>query len=486
MYYAFRVFAAVYNHPVVETPDVAARNFFYGAAPPSDREASQTFWIPARYSCPQRDETRFECRKVRYADEDFYLLYGLDPLLAKPDWLGEIFEWLSSSLEQSIVKRDSVQRIPDSEMIFSRLRLHPWKPYAAMLMAWLENEACHCDRGESLPRAPSPSPAAEHLVICSHDVDYCYTGRASALVRLVKNLGISLLSYKSWSYFRSNLAMLIRLLGGNRVGDYLPRLLDCLGNIGIRSTFFVVPVHAHRRDPNYRIADITPQIKQALARGFSVELHASYCSAVESQSLQVEAQELRNSAGKQTLGSRQHWLRFNHSDLLFRQVEDAGLIFDSSMGFTDTVGFRNGACFAFPPYDFKNERPHNFLEFPLAIMDGSLIELSRATGKSPQTMADRVLQESRKRGWGGISILWHNPLEALSVPDEINQTFWNCAKARDEHREQWVSTSQFLSLSLPRYKNAGLLKDIRIQNLPETGHFVDPVQALLVPPETGQ
>jgi hypothetical protein len=293
-------------------------------------------------------------------------------------------------------------------------------------------------------------------------VDFYWTNRRTALERLIKNLGISCLTYKSWSYFLSNLSMIRKLLVGERIGDYLPRLLDRLEQLGFRSTLFMVPTHAHRRDPNYSLDDLRPQIQSASARGFPVELHGSYTSIIENHALAAEARALENVAGRKTRGSRQHWLRFGDPGMLFQAIEDADLFFDSSMGFNDSVGFRNGACFAFPPYDFKKERPHNFLEIPLAIMDGSLIESSRTHGESPQSIAERVLNESRKRGWGGISILWHNPLEPLSVPQEINQIFWKCAEDRQRFREKWVSTEEFLSICLQRYQNAGLLADVKI------------------------
>jgi hypothetical protein len=462
MLYAFRVFAAVYNHRVVENSEPTVSDFIYGPGPVrrAGGEGSRTVWIPARYSPQLDNKTLSNSSKVRYADEDIFLFYGLDPVTKRPDWLGEIFEWLSSSHEKGISQRDSVGRIPDSEMIFNRSGLPPWKPYAALLMAWLEHFSNNGGNGEALPRAPSPISEADHLVVCSHDVDFYFTDRRTALQRLVKNLGISWLIYKSWPYFLSNFRMILKLLAGQRIGDYLPGLLRRMEQYGLRSTLFVVPLRGHRRDPNYALAELEPHIQSALARGFGIELHASYSSIIEKGTLKREAQLLKQTAGRKTLGSRQHWLRFDHTEKLFRAIEEADLIFDSSLGFSDTVGFRNGACFAFPPYDFKNEKPHNFLEIPLAIMDGSLIESSRATAESPQSLAERVLNESRRRGWGGISILWHNPLEALSVPEEINQIFWRCAQDHQRHKEKWVSTDQFLSLCLHRYQNAGLLTNI--------------------------
>jgi len=461
MQYAFRVFAAVYNYRVVKNPDQETTNFFYGPAPSVEGEGSHAVWIPARYSSQSRPRLATRPCKERYADEDFYLFHGLDPVTKRPDWLGEIFGWLSSSHERGISKRDAVGRIPDSEMIFSRSDLRPWKPHAALLMSWLENFWRNRGRKEALPRAPSPTAEADHLVVCSHDVDFYFTNQRTALQRLLKNLAIAGLIYKSRSYFRSNLTMILRLLAGKRVGDYLPDLLDRMERLGSRSTLFVVTVHSHRRDPNYRLQELAFPIRSALTRGFSIELHGSYSSVLEKGTLEPERKLLEQVTGKRTLGSRQHWLRFDDSEKLFQAVEAAHLTFDSSMGFTNTVGFRNGACFAYPPYDFKNEKPHNFLEIPLAILDGSLIAPALESGEPPQAIAARVLDESRKRGWGGISILWHNPLEALSVPEEINQIFWKLAKDQEKHHEKWVSSDQFLSLCLQRYQRAGLLTELR-------------------------
>jgi hypothetical protein len=464
--YAFRVFAAIYNYHVVDgEANQEARTLFYGNAP-SLSGVSNGLQVPARYTPRTLNGPLASLSKIPFAGEDFYLFHGVDPSTGRADWFGEIFEWLSSSHERDIPVRDSVGRIPNPQMIFDRAGLPPWKPQAALQMAWLEHSLRNARSEEALPKAPSPVADANHLVVCSHDVDFYFTNRRNALVRLVKNLGISWLVYRSSSYLQSTFEMIGKLLAGNRVGEYLPSLMARMERHGARSTFFIVPVHGHRRDPNYTLAKLVPQIREALKKGFPVEIHGSYESIIENRTLLPDSEALQRATGKKALGSRQHWLRFDDHEKLFQAIEEAELLFDSSLGFPETVGFRNGACFAFPPYDFQNERPHNFLEIPLAIMDGSLVELSRSSGEAPQNLAQRVLGESRKRGWGGISVLWHNPVEALSVPKEINQIFWDCLEARNQFQEKWVSTDQFLSLCLPRYQNAGLLQNARLVEQP--------------------
>jgi len=458
--YAFQVFAAIYNYQLVEanrSPD--AIRCVYGEAGNRQR-GSRTFRIPARYRTRKPGEPSPKAVKYRYGGEDIHLFYGVDESTGNPDWLGELFEWLSSSHEMNATGRDSVGRIPYSESIFSQQKISPRKPYASLLMAWMQSSLCNGNSVEALPKAPSPVPGFEHLVVCSHDIDFYYVNPSSTLARLVKNLGISYSLYRSWSYFASNVTMMLDVLGGKRVGDYLPPLVEASERYEFQSTLFVVPRHGHRRDPNYRVADLATRLQEASKRGFAVDLHGSYLSVVEAATLTPEAAILEKAMGRKPCGSRQHWLRFDRHEDLFESVERAGLIFDSTLGFSDTAGFRNGASFAFPPYDFKNERAYNFLEIPLALMDGNIEAASRASGECPREVANEILRESRKYGWGGISTLWHNPIEPISVPNEINEIFWECVKTQAQFQEKWIRADQFIAHSLSRYQNAGLLKGV--------------------------
>lgn len=461
MSYAFRLFAAIYNYRVVEAiNDSNAIWCVYSRVRPQELD-SRVLWIPARYQASSGHPGRARLLKHRYLSEDFYLLEGIDETTGNPDWLGEIFVWVSSALEMGTENRDSVGRIPRSEMVFNRQAISPGKPHAAMMMAWLENALRN--GGDALPRAPSPVSSVEHFVVSSHDIDFYFTNKCHALFRLLKNLGIAIRPYRSWSFLQSNSKMLAKLIGGKRIGDYLPALIAASEKCGFRSTLFVVSHKMHRRDPDYTLGELTPRLSEASRKNFCVALHGSYASIVEAENLVSEVSTLAHVTGTTPIGNRQHWLRFDRHDKLFEAVEKAHLAFDSSLGFNDMVGFRNGANFAFPPYDFKNEKPHEFLEIPLAIMDGGLEAAARSLGTKPQKIADDVLAESRRWGWGGISVLWHNPIEPIQVPESINGVFWECVKKKQLFQEEWMNADQFIACCLSRYQNAGLLQNVRIE-----------------------
>jgi hypothetical protein len=461
--YAFRVFAAIYDYKVVEpgNEDIGLR-CLYSAETQPPREQS-ALHVPARYKDVRFLETwKRDLVRQHYAGEEFQLAFGADARNGNPDWLGELFLWLSGSYELGITKRDRVGRIPYSEMIFSRSSVSPHKPHASMLMAWMQNVLVHGNTREALLPAPSPLPWTQHMVISSHDVDFYYVGRISAMLRIVKNLGIAARTYRSWSHFSDNLKMFLHLLRGDRVGDYLPALLGACEQYDFRSTLFVVPRRGHRRDPNYSIEEISPFLSDASKKGFSAGVHGSYRSLMEDGTLRAEVHALRRCTGTMPLAGRQHWLRFGDLQHLFAEICRAGLVCDSTLGFSEQIGFRNGASFAFPPYDFENARPHPFLEIPLVLMDKGLHAASRSLLKGPQELADQVLAESRKYGWGGVAILWHDPIEPLAVPSEVNQVFWTSAMKQKDFQEKWMSFDQFLASCLPRYQQAGLLEGVRL------------------------
>jgi len=464
MSYAFRVFAAIYGHPVVKS-DGSGGNLkcFYGA----EGGNSAACRIPTRYVLRRPKEPAPAPQPATYAKEEFHLFHGSDQVSGNPDWLAEIFEWLSSAHEMSIQARDSIGRIPYTQTIFGRYGISPLRPHASLMMAWFEDfisrhgsgkYGCESDRrSENLPAASSPVPAARHLVIPSHDIDFYFAGRWGSLVRVVKNLGVAVLLTRSSAFFKDNVGQLIELARGRRVGDYLGELLQRSREDGFSSTFFVLARQQHRRDGNYRVARIIDRLRQIPQLGSAIALHGSYCSIVENSDLAAEVESLAAATGERPRGSRQHWLRFDHPAKLFSNIEKAGLQYDSSWGWAEQLGFRNGAAFAFPPYNFAAEAPYNFLLIPLVIMDRGLQEAHDRSAEAPVKLAESVLAESRRWGWGGVSVLWHNPVEPLSACHEVNEIFWQQVRAKERRQERWLSAEQFIELSLLRYQQAGLL-----------------------------
>src|ERR1700679_2151684 len=117
MLYAFQVFAAIYDYRVVDADSgVDSLCCVYGAGNTWQR-GNRTFPIPARYRTAKPGQVSSKAVKHRYGGEDICLFHDLDVASGNPDWLGELFEWLSSSHEMQATGRDSSGRIPYSESV---------------------------------------------------------------------------------------------------------------------------------------------------------------------------------------------------------------------------------------------------------------------------------------------------------------------------------------------------------------------------------
>jgi hypothetical protein len=239
--------------------------------------------------------------------------------------------------------------------------------------------------------------------------------------------------------------------------DQLPELMEEERNRSIGASYYFIPVRDHRRDANYKISD--PRVLHLLrevAELSEVGVHGSYTSLDHENQLKREFGRLRR-LGLRPIGGRQHWLRFT-LDRLIPEVECAGADYDCSLGWSDKIGFRAGACFAFPPYDFAHERPAQFLEFPLVMMDQALLDAdARAMGMAESAAA--LLAVSRSYGWGGVSVLWHPAaFGGGQLSEEVGRVFYRLLELRAKTNDVWMSGEQFLSLAQKRFRRVGLLE----------------------------
>ena len=118
---------------------------------------------------------------------------------------------------------------------------------------------------------------------------------------------------------------------------------------------------------------LRPRLVETLA-GVDAEvgLHGSYGAADDEQRLAGEKATLDH-LGVRPEGLRYHYLRIDpHRNL--RPLAALGFAYDTSLAFSDAVGFRAGLARPFRPWDFDREEPLDLVEIPLAVMDVTLAE----------------------------------------------------------------------------------------------------------------
>ncbi len=196
---------------------------------------------------------------------------------------------------------------------------------------------------------------------------------------------------------------------GNRNSEYwnFERIMEIEDKYSVRSSFYFLNEPANinifdfRRFKNsfgrYRITEQrVADIIKLLNRGnWEIGLHGSFNSFKSLDMLKREKKELESVLGAGVIGIRQHYLNLDGIDTWKRQSE-AGFLYDSSFGYTKGIGFKEGICRPFNPFN------NRFTVFPLAVMDYNF-----ATAKNKWDEFNSLCRTIEKEG--GILVLnWHN------------------------------------------------------------------------------
>jgi hypothetical protein len=191
-------------------------------------------------------------------------------------------------------------------------------------------------------------------------------------------------------------------------------LMDESERRGMRSAFYFIAGHtAAARDGDYSLDD--PWIRQLMTRihrrGHEIGLHPSYETFRDAQQTRREKEVLLDVCGKlgieqEAWGGRQHFLRWENPTT-WENWEQAGLDYDSTVGFADCPGFRAGVCFEYPAFSITRRSRLRLRERPLVVMEASLLDYLQ---RSPdETIAEICrLKRNCKLFGGRLTLLWHN------------------------------------------------------------------------------
>lgn len=166
-------------------------------------------------------------------------------------------------------------------------------------------------------------------------------------------------------------------------------------------------------------------MRQMHERGHKIGLHPSYNTYLDPQQLQLEFSNLLRVAEREGIrqelwGGRQHYLRWR-APTTWRIWDDAGLDYDSTVGFADHVGFRCGTCREFPVFDLQGRKTLDLVERPLIVMEGTLLAAQYMNVSHAEAL-DWIERLSGicRRYRGNFTLLWHN---SMLITPELKQLF---------------------------------------------------------------
>ncbi|MFH1878461.1 MAG: polysaccharide deacetylase family protein [Candidatus Omnitrophota bacterium] len=280
------------------------------------------------------------------------------------------------------------------------------------------------ESGGKKPVWPGNKPFA---VCLTHDVDAvsCYSVRQS--LRSVRNC------FFSGAPYSRSFASAVRKLAG--VNCFTPRArgkdpfhsfekwLEIENRFSARSTFFFWPGMGavnkkHKTDCLYDLNDgiyfesekrsVAEVIREIGRRGWEIGLHPSWYSYDAADSMKKQKESLEKITGGEIVSVRQHYL---HYDIRVtpRVHADAGLKYDSSLGFNNNVGFRFGTSYPWKLYDLEKNGELPVLEVPLIIQDGALLSRNKGLALDIENAFDYIVMIAERviRTGGVLTLLWH-------------------------------------------------------------------------------
>jgi peptidoglycan/xylan/chitin deacetylase (PgdA/CDA1 family) len=172
------------------------------------------------------------------------------------------------------------------------------------------------------------------------------------------------------------------------------------------SSFYFLALEPEDWDRRYDLEGLEQEMGMIQDRGGEVGLHGGYDTYLSQKEVIIEKQRLERVLGKTVKGYRNHYLRFKVPDT-WRALESAGLLYDSTFGYAEYIGFRNGACHPFFPYDLERGEWMQIAEVPLAIMDCTLFDYMNLDSTQAWKMVKQLI-DTLEQYHGMVSFLWHN------------------------------------------------------------------------------
>lgn len=256
-------------------------------------------------------------------------------------------------------------------------------------------------------------------VVISHDVDVPFAQAFTGIPRLVRNCGGDIIRRKSLSMAINRFNTWQEIKKGNYRQDLnytFDSIMDISEQHNLKSAFYFKTACTNKTfDDNYSIdhSYIRQLLRDIHKRGHEIGLHPSYETYQNPEQMKTEFYKLRQVCDEEGIqqdcwGGRQHYLRWQ-GPITWRNWNEAGLNYDSTLSYADYAGFRCGVCYEFPVFDLEKRQILPLYELPLVAMENSVLgeQYMDLEGEEAMDYMHKLKQRCQHFD-GNFTLLWHN------------------------------------------------------------------------------
>ena len=243
-------------------------------------------------------------------------------------------------------------------------------------------------------------PDNRQFAVClTHDVDEIYPPFNHTLYS-------SLFCLKKLDFGGLKKQILWKMLGKKK-SPYLNfrEIIELEEKYGATSSFYFLATDSDIYRFRYNIMDIEDELGQIMDSGGEVGLHGGYYAYDNLEEIRLEKRQLEKVLGRKVKGYRNHYLRFKIPDT-WEYLNREGFTYDTTLGYNEMIGFKNGMCHPFHPYNLNTDSEIDILEIPLTIMDSTLFEMAQSSGDAWE-LAKRLIDTVASCS-GVLSLNWHS------------------------------------------------------------------------------
>lgn len=215
------------------------------------------------------------------------------------------------------------------------------------------------------------------------------------------------------------------------------KIIDLEKKYNAKSTFYFMATALDPKRFRYNIEDIAGQLEFIAGSGCEVGLHGGYYSYNDIEAVKSEKSRLENVLGKKVIGYRNHYLKFQ-TPQTWEILDECGFKYDSTYGYTNKIGFRNGMCHLFRPYNLQRQQWMNIYEIPLNVMECAMFD-----SVNPLNAWERIKQllEKVELCKGVLTLLWHNNVFGCPYREQWAELYKKILQYGKD-RDAWMTSGQ--------------------------------------------